>query len=55
MPEAYKVLDQFNWTTEDIETVMLAISEGEDPKDAAKAWINDHPEEVTAWTKDVKK
>ncbi len=55
MPEAYKVLDQFNWTTEDIETVMLAISEGENPKDAAKAWIDDNPEEVAAWTKDVTK
>ncbi|SEK71559.1 glycine betaine/proline transport system substrate-binding protein [Carnobacterium iners] len=55
MPEAYKVLDQFNWTTEDIESIMLAISEGEDPKDAAEAWIDDHAEEVAAWTKGVSK
>jgi len=53
MPEAYQVLDQFNWTTEDIETVMLAISEGENPKNAAKAWIDDNPEKVAAWTKGV--
>ncbi|MEG0497765.1 MAG: glycine betaine ABC transporter substrate-binding protein, partial [Carnobacterium sp.] len=55
MPEAYKVLDQFNWTTDDIESIMLAISDGEDPKDAANAWIEDHPEEVAAWTKGVTK
>jgi len=53
MPEAYEVLDQFNWTKEDIETVMLAISEGENPKDAAKAWIDDNPEKVATWTKGV--
>ena len=34
---------------------MLAISDGEDPKDAANAWIEDHPEEVAAWTKGVTK
>lgn len=55
MPEAYQVLDQFNWTTDDIESIMLAISDGEDPKDAANAWIKDHPEEVAAWTKGVTK
>ncbi|SEK71631.1 glycine betaine/proline transport system substrate-binding protein [Carnobacterium iners] len=55
MPEAYKVLDQFNWTKEDVESVMLPISEGEDPKDAAKEWIKDNSDKVEAWTKDVVK
>lgn len=55
MPEAYKVLDQFNWTTDDIESVMLDISNGKDPKDAAQSWIEAHPEEVAAWTKGVTK
>lgn len=55
MPEAYKVLDQFNWTTDDIESVMLAISDGEDPKDAAEAWIDDNADKVEAWTDGVAK
>ncbi|QCR34045.1 glycine betaine ABC transporter substrate-binding protein [Lysinibacillus sp. SGAir0095] len=53
MPEAFKVLDAFNWTTEDIESVMLDINGGTDPKEAAAKWINDHADKVAEWTEGV--
>ncbi len=55
MPEAYQVLDQFNWTTEEMESIMLDISEGEDPEDAAETWIEANPDRVTEWTEGVSK
>lgn len=55
MPEAYQVLDQFHWSTDEMEEVMLDISNGEDPADAAKAWIEENPERVAEWTKGVTK
>lgn len=54
-PEAYKVLDAFNWTPEDIEEVMLAIHDGEDPKEAAAKWVKDNADVVDEWTAGVKK
>lgn len=54
MPEAYKVLDHFNWKTEDIEKVMLDIKDGKSPSDAAAAWVKDHQAKTDEWTKDVK-
>jgi len=55
MPEAYQVLDQFNWSTEEMESIMLDISEGEDPEDAAEAWIEANPDRITEWTEGVAK
>lgn len=52
-PEAYKVLDAFNWTTEDIEAVMLDINSGTSPKEAAEKWINDNADKVAEWTEGV--
>lgn len=54
-PDAYSVLDNFHWTSEDLEEVMLEILNGSDPKDAAKNWIQDNEATVAEWTKDVKK
>ncbi|MDT2756284.1 ABC transporter permease/substrate binding protein [Enterococcus asini] len=50
LPEAYEILDAFHWEQADMESVMLAITEGQTPEQAAKDWIAAHPEEVTAWT-----
>lgn len=50
-PEAYKVLDAFNWTTEDVETVMLDIYNGTDPKEAAEKWVEENADKVAEWTK----
>ncbi|WP_284139645.1 MULTISPECIES: glycine betaine ABC transporter substrate-binding protein [unclassified Virgibacillus] len=53
MPNAYKLLDQFNWTTEDMETVMLEIQDGAKPAEAAAAWVKDNADKVAEWTEGV--
>lgn len=53
MPEAYQVLDNFHWTPDDLEDVMLEISDGADPKDAARDWVDEHEDEVAEWTDGV--
>src|SRR5690625_4993336 len=35
-PSGYQVLENFEWTSDDIESVMLEIQEGADPADAAQ-------------------
>ena len=47
--EAYKVLDQFNWSKEDMEEVMLEINNGKDPQEAAKTWIENNQDKVASW------
>jgi len=49
MPNAYKILDQFFWTSEDMESVMLDMQEGSSPEDAAAAWVDANEETVTEW------
>ncbi|MFS0749758.1 glycine betaine ABC transporter substrate-binding protein [Oceanobacillus sp. 1P07AA] len=53
MPEAYTVLDNFQWDTAAMEEVMLEISEGADPKQAAADWVEANQDKVDEWTKDV--
>ncbi len=48
-PEAYTILDNFHWEQEDMEEVMLAVSNGETPEKAAKDWIESHEEQVAQW------
>ena len=50
-PEAYKILEKFNWETKDIEEVMLKVNNGTSPEDAAKEWIEANPKKVAEWTK----
>lgn len=49
-PEAYKVLDQFSWTTDDLEAVMLDVHEGAEPEEAAANWIEENQDKVDSWT-----
>ena len=49
MPEVYTILDNFYWEMEDMESVMLEISEGADPQTAARNWITDNPDKVESW------
>ncbi|GAB2546958.1 glycine betaine ABC transporter substrate-binding protein [Gracilibacillus alcaliphilus] len=53
-PEAYQILDNFHWTTDDMEEVMLNISEGTDPADAAAEWIEANQDKVDEWTEGIK-
>src|SRR5690625_3581121 len=49
MPEAYEVLDNFNWTPDDLEAIMLEISTDVSPEDAATAWIEENEDKVSEW------
>ncbi len=48
-PNGYKFLDQFNWSTEDMESVMLEVSEGIDPEEAAQNWIDENEDKIDEW------
>lgn len=48
-PAAYKILDQFKWTTADMESVMLEISEGADAEEAAANWVENNQDKVDEW------
>lgn len=54
-PEAYKVLNNFYWTPEDMSDVMLKVNDGDDPQEAAANWIKKNPKKVAEWTKGAKK
>lgn len=51
MPEVYNVLNNFKWTIDDIESVMLDINNGKTPEEAAKIWIEANQETVSEWKK----
>ncbi|MFB4214019.1 glycine betaine ABC transporter substrate-binding protein [Shouchella sp. JSM 1781072] len=53
MPEAYQILDNFFWTTEDMEAVMLEIEEGSTPEEAARNWVDENQDTVDEWTAGV--
>ncbi|WP_235855606.1 glycine betaine ABC transporter substrate-binding protein [Methanofollis fontis] len=48
-PEAYAILERFNWTAADMESVMLDIENGMSEDEAASKWINEHQDQVDAW------
>ncbi|TDQ35384.1 glycine betaine ABC transporter substrate-binding protein [Aureibacillus halotolerans] len=50
MPSAYTVLDQFNWSLEQMGEVMLDVQEGTDIEDASRAWVDENQELVSEWT-----
>lgn len=52
-PGAYKILDQFSWEPSDMEAVMVNITEGMDPTEAAEKWIEANPDKVSEWIKGV--
>lgn len=51
--DAHRLLDQFNWTPDDMAAVMVAIQEGASPEQAAKDWVAAHAEQVNAWLEGV--
>lgn len=54
-PEAFKIIDQFEWSPKDMEEVMLDVSKGMTPEEAAAKWVKNHPEHVAKITAGVKK
>ena len=48
-PEAYGILTRFEWTIEDITSVMNDIASGTSETDAAKAWVEANPDKVNYW------
>lgn len=50
MPEVFRILDNFNWTVEDMQTVMLDLQEV-GPELAARNWVDDNPDKVASWLK----
>lgn len=53
LPNAYKMLEQFEWTTEDMEAVMLEIQQGRSPAEVAADWVANNEDKVSAWTEGV--
>jgi len=53
LPNAFKMLEQFEWPTEDMEAVMLEISEGASPEEAAADYVADNADKVDEWTDGV--
>lgn len=50
MPEAYAILDRFEWSTDDMGELMLMNEEpNSDPYENAKKWLENYPEKVKAW------
>jgi len=48
-PTAYRFLDQFEWTPEDMESVMGDISAGMPEEEAAKKWVEANEAKVNEW------
>ncbi len=50
MPEVYEFLDNFYWTAEDMEQVMLWFSlEGLSAEEAAERWVSENSEVIDLW------
>ncbi|AHK80514.1 glycine/betaine ABC transporter substrate-binding protein [Ectothiorhodospira haloalkaliphila] len=49
MPEAYAILNNFNWTPEKMAELMVMNEEGGDPYDNAKRWVEQNRDLVDTW------
>lgn len=53
MPGAWRVLDGFHWSPEDMQQVMAEDQkQGADATADAKAWVKAHPQQVAGWVSD---
>lgn len=48
-PNLYGILTRFQWTHDDIQSVMVDIDNGMTPEEAAKKWVQSNPEKVNEW------
>ncbi|WP_027965880.1 glycine betaine ABC transporter substrate-binding protein [Halomonas halocynthiae] len=49
MPEAYEILSNFKWNTEQMGEVMLMQEAGGDPYEAARKWVDENQDIVQEW------
>lgn len=49
MPEAYRIIDNFFWNVEDMESVTLEMESGVDERQAAQNWVDQNRDQVDAW------
>ncbi len=50
MPKVHQILDNFQWSADDMQQVMVwNREEGADPYEVAKRWVSENPEKVQAW------
>ena len=54
MPDAYKILDRFNWEPQDMEAVMFDAQKVSF-EEAANNWIEKNPDKVAQWTEGIEK
>ncbi|MEI3598461.1 MULTISPECIES: glycine betaine ABC transporter substrate-binding protein [unclassified Oceanobacillus] len=53
-PEAYKMIEQFEWNVEDMEEIMYEAEEtGDDINQIAAQWVEDNEDRVSAWSEGV--
>jgi glycine betaine/proline transport system substrate-binding protein len=52
-PALFAFLDNFLWGPEDIGMVMLDVSEGVDPWEAARKWVDENADKVAVWTEGI--
>ncbi|WP_077622603.1 glycine betaine ABC transporter substrate-binding protein [Sediminibacillus massiliensis] len=52
MPEAYTILDRFQWESSDMESVMLSAQEMEF-EEAAQQWVDENEDTIAEWTEGV--
>ncbi|MCG7844021.1 MAG: glycine betaine ABC transporter substrate-binding protein, partial [Methanomassiliicoccales archaeon] len=48
-PEAYAILERFEWSQDDIQSIMSDIESGTDEVEAAQTWIDANRDMVDAW------
>lgn len=49
MPEAHRIIDNFFWEVEDMESVTLDMQNGVEERQAAQNWVDQNRDKVDAW------
>jgi glycine betaine/proline transport system substrate-binding protein len=53
MPEAYQILDNFNWEGSNMEDIMIQVNDGAEAEDVARQWIDANQDKIAEWTDGV--
>ncbi|MDY3006083.1 glycine betaine ABC transporter substrate-binding protein [Anaerococcus porci] len=53
-PNAYKLLDNFEWTVDDMQEVLIDLNDGMDIKEASRKWVNNNHDRVQKMYEGVK-